>query len=251
MNQIFLTLDSLRYDVFKEANTPFLDTFQTSKAYTHATYTLPAHESFFVGKLPHSFDKGIFDTCARSNRKTQKQQWRLLNPESDGPAHHKLQGKNIIDGFNKKGYKTIGTGAVSWFDVRKPAHLKVVDDFQKFQFFGQYTFADQQISFVRKEIANANKPYFAFINFGETHHSFRISPNDTATDYGNTSKCYTAQMRCAHFLDNKIKELLTGLKNVEVIFCADHGECMGENGFWGHSFHHEKVLEVPIGYRRF
>jgi len=38
-----------------------------------------------------------------------KQQWRLMNPESDGPSVIKLQGRNVIDGFNKKGYPTIGS----------------------------------------------------------------------------------------------------------------------------------------------
>jgi hypothetical protein len=29
--------------------------------------------------------------------------------------------------------------------------------------------------------------------------------------------------------------------------CADHGECFGEEGFYGHSFYHPKVFEVPMG----
>ena len=31
-----------------------------------------------------------------------------------------------------------------------------------------------------------------------------------------------------------------------VVVTADHGECLGEAGLYGHAFHHEKVMEVPL-----
>ena len=31
-----------------------------------------------------------------------------------------------------------------------------------------------------------------------------------------------------------------------VVVTADHGECLGEEGLYGHAFHHEKVMEVPL-----
>jgi len=244
-NQALITIDSLRYDVFEKANLPFLKSFKYSKAYTHGTYTLPAHESFFIGKLPHTFDDE-FDTVARANRKTNGVQlWRLMNPESDGPAGIKLQGKNIIDGFNKLGYHTIGTGAVGWFNTNKPAYLKVINDFKFYKYFG-VTSAPQQINFVSNFIKDTNSPYFMFINFGETHHPFKINPKYKKTDYGNTQACFDAQVKCVEYLDGMIKKLVEPLKNIDIIVCADHGECMGESGLWGHSFHHAKVMEVPI-----
>jgi glucan phosphoethanolaminetransferase (alkaline phosphatase superfamily) len=30
------------------------------------------------------------------------------------------------------------------------------------------------------------------------------------------------------------------------VVTADHGECLGEQGLYGHAFHHEKVMEVPL-----
>ena len=29
--------------------------------------------------------------------------------------------------------------------------------------------------------------------------------------------------------------------------CGDHGECFGEDGYWGHGINHPKVFEVPLG----
>ena len=247
---MLITLDSLRWDVFNAAPmNSFLKQFPHEKAYTHGTYTLPSHTAFFTGKLPCTYN-GQFDTCARSGRRmTGKPQWRLMNPESDGPAVMKLGGKNIVDGFNKKGYHTIGTGAVSWFNPNKPAHIPVLRDFHANMWFGEYTQAAKQVSFVADQIASATKkgqPYFAFINFGETHHSFRVRPQDKPVPYGNKKNCLHAQLRCLIFLDNMLSGFISHLKNVDIVICSDHGDCFGEDNLWGHSFYHPKVIEVPI-----
>ena len=61
-NFIIITIDSLRYDVAIQANTPVFDKLisdyqlssrQWHKTFAHATYTLPAHVSMFSGgKFP-------------------------------------------------------------------------------------------------------------------------------------------------------------------------------------------------------
>ena len=246
-NQMLITLDSLRWDVFRDApDTMLLKKFNYDKAYTHGTYTLPAHTAFFTGKLPCSYN-GEFDTCAKSARRiTGIPQWRLMNPESDVPAVVKLGGKDIVDGFNIKGYTTIGTGAVSWFDSSKPARIPAVDNFKHFGWFGEYTQAVKQIEFVGNHITSTKTPYFAFINLGETHHSFKINSNDKSTPYGNFKRCFIAQTRCLIYLDTILKRLISNLKDVDIIICGDHGDCFGEDGLWGHSFFHQKVIEVPI-----
>ncbi len=39
---------------------------------------------------------------------------------------------------------------------------------------------------------------------------------------------------------------LTRGRPTTVVVTADHGECLGEEGLYGHAFHHEKVMEVPL-----
>lgn len=244
-NYALITIDSLRFDVFKSAKLPFLKSFKYEKAFTHGTYTLPAHASFFVGKLPCTFS-GDFDTLARANRDTDSRQiWRLSNPESPGPCEVRLEGKNIIDGFNKLGYNTFGTGGVSWFNENKPAYIPAIRDFKYFKYFGIWG-AQKQFKFITHHIKNSNNPYFYFINFGETHHPFKRSNKDVYSDYGDRDKCFNAQKRCLEYLDPIIKDIIDTSSNITIIICSDHGECMGENGLWGHSFYHEKIIEVPI-----
>ena len=152
-NQILITLDSLRWDVFLSANLPFLKSHIYGKTWSHGTYTLPAHESFFMGKLPHSFS-GTFDWAARSNgrRINGIPLWRITNPESPGPGNLKLGGINLIDGFNRNGFDTIATGAVNWFNINHPAHIRCLNQFKYFKWFGPYVHGQQQVDWCIKRI---------------------------------------------------------------------------------------------------
>lgn len=248
-HQMLITLDSLRHDVFNAATMPFLKSFPRARALTHGTYTLPAHTSFFAGKLPCTF-AGLFDTGARSNRRPEGVPlWRLTNPESFGPGLHQLVGRDIVDGFNRKNYRTIGTGGVNWFDPQKPAHIQTIDHFARYRWFGGHTHGAEQVQWVAEEVIASDRPCFIFINFGETHHPFYLSAKEPRTEYRHGfAACFAAQRRCAEFLDSLIGRLLTSkaLKNTDAIICSDHGDCFGEDGLYGHGFAHEKVLEVPI-----
>lgn len=250
-NQMLITIDSVRWDVFNKTPNLWLKQFVYSKAYTHGTFTLPAHTSFFIGKLPCTF-KGEFDTCARPGRTMRGQNsWRLDCPECMCPATFNLpKAKNIVDGFNQIGYKTYGTGAVNWFNTDFPSHVQAVDDFQKFVWFGDgfmYYHGEKQINFMA-ECAKEG-PFFAFINFGETHAPYEWKSGMGGRNWKrNFKSLFKAQSVCLTKVDEYIKQLLTSpcMKNTDVIVCADHGDCMGEDGLFGHSFFHEKVIEVPI-----
>lgn len=55
------------------------------------------------------------------------------------------------------------------------------------------------------------------------------------------------------YVDKKLRELFTGLDqridldNTLTIILGDHGECMGEHGYWGHgTYLHNELLRVPL-----
>jgi hypothetical protein len=260
-NQIFLVFDSLRYDIFLEASTPFLDSLgKWARAYSPGNYTFPAHFSFFVGKLPQSYDNiDFYDAAASRINSDDKlyrnsQLWRLGNPEAPRTAKYHLEGKNIIEGFKKKGFTTIGTGAMNWFNPKLPAGKYLTEPFDHFAFFDgpnnkSHESAEEQIEWSLDKIASINQPFFLFINFGETHHRFvykNCTWHDDPNPYGNAEECKKKQKLCLEYLDNQTNLLLSRLSNYDLVICSDHGEAMGEDGLWGHSFHHEKVIEVPL-----
>ena len=230
---------------------PFLKRFPHQRGFTHGSYTLPAHEAFFASKLPHNFSDR-FDVAARSGRKLNgKPLWRLVNNSRPGPGKFQLKGENIVDGFNQAGFHTIGSGGVGWFDIQRPAHISAISNFEKFAFFGVRHFAKKQIKWCLEQIRSIDdgKPFFLFINFGETHHPYTLTAKETGVDWAHGQNAVKkAQVRCAEYLDEQLSQLFTRnvMKHTNAIVCADHGDCMGEDGLFGHGFYHPKVFEIPI-----
>ena len=261
-NQIFITIDSLRWDTFQEANLPFLRSLgQWKKACTQATYTFPAHMSFFVGKLPQTTDQTDYYDAVAGRRNAasgqmvrQRQLYRLDNPDSPRPALMTLKGRNIVEGFKRQGYTTVGTGAVSWFNPLLPAGRYLSEFFDSFNFFegphhASHASARKQVDWALCTLDGVTTPWFLFVNFGETHHRFvyeGCSWYDDPFDYGDANECKRKQRACLEYLDGQIRRLVQILPESDLIICSDHGEAFGEDGLWGHGFHHPVIMEVPM-----
>ena len=114
---LFVTLDSCRFDTFEAAQAPNMKAvapFYLAQAPSH--YTYGSHSAMFVGFTP-----GI----AHLQRP-------ILNPKfgkmfklggagfaGKGTEAYELEGRNIIEGFASKGFATIGSAAMGWFDPAK------------------------------------------------------------------------------------------------------------------------------------
>ena len=260
---LLVTWDSCRFDAYQRAKTPMLDQFgEAKKGWAMATYTLPAHVAMFYGFLPH-----VFEPLPFYNRHLQ-QLWRI----SHRIVHNKPfvtfdPGANIVSGFSKRGYYTVGIAAMDWF--RDSAALR--EGFEHFDVVG--IDADEQnrrfLSCLERNASS--RPCFSFINYGETHSPFRhrgmpeprnevdsryslariLNQRGTlADDWKFDEDAFLRQVACAEFLDARTGELVELFRKrgrpTTVVVCSDHGECFGENGLYGHAFYHEKVMEVPI-----
>jgi membrane-anchored protein YejM (alkaline phosphatase superfamily) len=254
-NFLLLTYDSCRYDVLVEARTPVLDSFsEIFSAQTPANYTYAAHLSFFVGMLPN-----VSDDIEYYNRFT-RQLMGLMEVGETNVAKNALvrleSAWNLPMAFMNHGYQTIGAGAMNWFRQHT-----LSQGFDRFRFTG--TDADAQIDFLLGA-RDADRPFFGFINFGETHAPFSyagkegVCPVDVRArnirwpprevgPVGRANEAFEHQKLAAEFLDGRLPRLFSGIPdNTVVVLCADHGECFGEDGYWGHGFNHPQVLEVPL-----
>jgi arylsulfatase A-like enzyme len=258
---VLLVLDSLRHDVLADAHTPFLDSLgRWHRAQTHGTFTLPAHAAMFAGRLPHAsagedyVDSDTVRTDDRRRRIRGRQLWRLDNPESPRPAHRVLQGRDIVEGFGLQGYRTLGTGAVSWFDPDKPAGEALTRSFDEFHYVGgrghrAHAVAELQIDWALDRVRAGRSPCFLFVNFGETHHRYVFQGCewiDEPDPFGDAAECRFRQRHCVEYLDGQIERLLGVLGDCELVICSDHGDAMGEDDLWGHGFAHPTVLQVPL-----
>ncbi len=261
---LLVTWDSCRYDAYLEARTPALDQFgEPRRAWAMATYTLPAHEAMFYGFLPH-----VFAPEPLYNRYSQ-QVWRISHRNVDAKplVTFPLGQGNIVNGFRRRGYATLGTAAMDWF--RDAPELR--QGFENFEVSGVGAARQNQWLARRLEKQARKRPCFAFVNYGETHSPFRYEGMETVDpeverrfglrrlfnqpgllteQWEFDHQAYRRQVAAASYLDARTAELIALFRRrgrpTTVIVCSDHGECFGENGLYGHAFYHQCVMEVPM-----
>lgn len=275
-NVLFVTLDACRFDTTQLAHTPFFDSLGGFKlALTHGDYTFPAHMSFFMGYLPY-VSSYPFEPYYNSGV---KQLWRLASGRSRSPetCGIVLSGVNILDGYRNLGYYVIGSGGVRWF-----RHQALTSLFDDFLFYGE-TDLNSVFKFRKKrefplshqdELVNKikDKNYFMFLNCPETHVPYDIGTGPLIAglepvieeckpiwgfkfskeksldiSYSDLKIMHNAQVAALESVDGKLKSLVDTLPTpLLLVITADHGECFGEEGHWGHGYPHKKVMDVPL-----
>ncbi len=152
--------------------------------------------------------------------------------------------ENVPKGFESKGYETVGVGGVGWFSNEvKASSFWQGNYFKHFLYKPSYGeenrhgFEEQIEDLAGKlaEIPRGRK--FVFINVSSTHRPY---------SNGDGTQSVKAQRMCLKYIDAHLPRL-TGLfhPGTMAVVCGDHGDCMGEDGLWGHAVAHEKVLTVP------
>jgi hypothetical protein len=256
-NYLLVTYDSCRLDVLQAAHTPVLDAYAPIvAAQTPANFTYAAHQAFFVGMLPNAIEPLPYHNRF-VNQLVALGSVGEIQVVDKACAHRVSSDANLVAGLGAAGYQTIGAGAMNWFKQRT-----LTECFEKFSYTG--TDAQAQIDFLRREL-DPSKPFFGFVNFGETHDPFDFAgkpdrcpvevqsrliqwpPVQNGAPVGADSEAWEHQKRSAEFLDAKLPSLFDGLPgNTVVILCGDHGEAFGEDGYWGHGVNHPSVLTVPL-----
>lgn len=250
-NIVIITLDSLRFDVTQKAKTPNFD--QLFKKYqnkgwyqvgSHGTYTLPSHISMFhAGMMPLNNRSDVPAPFNREKEKIFKAQ--LAWERTTGARFPTPAAPNIVKGFEKIGYRTVGVGGVGWFnDQFETSNIWKNRYFQEFYWKKEFEENDfnslkNQIELIEKlKIREAENPVFFFLNVSVTHRPY--------LGFGNTLE---GQIKAFEEVDKLLPDLLKVLpEKCDLMICSDHGECFGEDGLWGHGFYHPKVMEVPFAY---
>jgi hypothetical protein len=252
-NIIVIVADSCRYDSYLAAATPVLDSLsEVHLALAQATYTFPAHIAMLQGFFPHvRAEVPLYNRYIR-------QLIRLGATRGTGggdrqqPAYLSINNEdNLVAGLRDIGYNTVCSGAVTWF---KHPFWKSL-----FSHFLYEVGLPNQVKWVQTVLDE--RPTFMLLNIGETHepYSFLNSSYEMPPGYQIHKLGYgplsNAQFREMHdrqiaaleYIDSNLLRILSLFKGRSlVIFTADHGECFGEDGFFGHGFYHSKVMEVPL-----
>lgn len=251
-NILLVTLDSCRWDTYANANMAFLNSHcPARKAYSQATFTYASHLAMFQGILPSTKERLPY-----YNRYV-KQLIRIANRPTtlDNLICFPLGTEDLITGFRDRGYFTFGLGAMEWF--RHPHLTRNFDDFVHTGIYGK-----RQVDLLIDK-APRERPFFALLNFGETHDPYMIG-HDSQVPHSLVSRArrlnlqnkvfdkegWSSQRDCCEYIDSCLSVIFDHLKNIgrDTIFivCGDHGECFGEDGMFGHGFYHPKTMEVPL-----
>ena len=262
-NVIFIVMDSCRYDSYARARTPNMDRIGLGeKRFSYASWTSPSHYTYLMGMLPHTSPKGVF---ASEVYKKEFAQWvpRLgINGLSFKDFVPQLSLPHVLQ---ENGYRTVAR--VSLPVLNPMSHLnRHFDDYKLMSNHNDFGGIIQQVEF------DEDEPSFHFLNLGETHYPYMLdgdsmphisgvhgvfkrmddelgqSTDDRFFDDDQMRDLHAQQVKTVEHVDTLIDALISKAPvNTHFIITADHGECFGENGYFGHGpIVHEKVMEVPF-----
>jgi membrane-anchored protein YejM (alkaline phosphatase superfamily) len=254
---LLITLDSCRYDTFFETDVPHLKSIGSLyRAMAPSHFTYGSHASMFVGFTP-----GVADGAPipYANPKfTRIFKMRVPGQPTDAKPYFELEGSNIVEGFRRQGFVTLGTGAVDWFNPGLPASKTLVSDFDQFYYHdGSYHASlPHQLAWIEQHLNKTQRPVFLFLNIGETHVPYYYEGAPWDPEYcpclpfggaaNDAAQCRYRQRECLRYVDTALAPLLKTFEAAAIVLCGDHGDCWGEDGLWEHGIAHEKVFEVPL-----
>lgn len=250
---LLITLDSCRYDTFVTAEASNLKSIgKLYRAMAPGNFTYSSHAAMFVGFTP-----GVASLAEPFVNPKFGKIFRLVNGGSPSKRSDFmiLEGTNIIEGLKRRGYLTLGSGAVGWFDPKTETGLNLTRDFDHFYYPRSSFSLNKQLDWIDSHLKDIKQPVFVFLNIGETHVPYYYegapwSPDENPcipfAGTNNALECRRRQVACLEYVDTLLTPLLEYFHNGTTIVCADHGDCWGEDGLWEHGMHHEKVLEVPL-----
>lgn len=245
---LFITIDSLRYDVAQhvmgQGRTPNLqkiapgDNWQ--KRHTPSSFTFGAHMAFFAGFLPTQVTnpsaKRLFATRFPGSRSVDDNT--LLFNQAD-----------IITGFADAGYRTICIGGVGFFNKQSALGSTLPNLFNESwwsESMGvnclQSTENQVRIGCERLAMVPREQRAFFFLNISACHFPNRGYCKSAAHDSAETQGAALA------YVDTQLAPLVAAMRArapVLTIICSDHGEAYGEDGYTGHRVGHSTVWDVP------
>ncbi|MBP2405952.1 STM4013/SEN3800 family hydrolase [Streptomyces syringium] len=243
---LFVTLDSLRYDVARAAMhsgaTPSLARLlpggQWEERRTPGTFTLPAHIAFFSGFLPKL-----------PLPKQPPRLWECRPPafKEVGPLTFVFDAPNLLVGLAEHGYRTACVGGVTYFSRETPLGSVLPDMFDEDHWRPEFCspHPDSTRHQVNKALEIADEhhgPLFLFVNVSATHvpHGHYL---------GERADTWQSQYAALAYADQHLGHLIRALskeKSWLVIMCADHGDAFGEDGYFGRGIAHPTVMNVPF-----
>jgi len=245
-NIVVISADTLRADRlgfygYEKNTSPNIDTFLEdsvtfSQARTVEPLTAPAFVSMWTGKYPHQHGatrNGIrmFKGLESLPKLLGRHGYISSAFISNWTLKAKLTGLNLhFEEYNEVLHHK------RWFGL----------------FFGEATAKDITAHAIDWVQSQDEGPYLLWAHYSEPHAPYirhREFEQQLGYNAKNLSKSQRYDTEIA-FMDTHIGNLLTTLQSIPntiVIFISDHGENLGEHGYWGHGRHlYEASMRIPM-----
>ncbi len=244
---VFLTLDTLRFDVardsFQRGLTPnFARLFPGGweMRHTPGSFTYAAHHAFFAGFLP---------TPASPPWPQRLFAARFAGSETTGAETCVFEEADLVQGLRARGYHTICIGGVGFFNKLTPLSDTLPKLFDESHWSRELGVTHPDSTRLQFELARsrlgelpASRRVFLFINLSAIHqpncHYLPGAAHDTLESHAAALRYVDAQLPV-------LVEAITRRSDTMLIACSDHGTLYGEDGFSGHRVGHPAVWTVP------
>jgi hypothetical protein len=252
-NVLFLTIDTLRFDVAEAAlakgETPNLQRVLPGgvweKRHSPSNFTYGAHHAFFAGFLPTPV------TPREDNPRAHDRLFaaRFPGSETSAPETILFDTPDIVSGFAGRGYHTLCIGGTGFFNKASPLGSVLPGLFAESHWTEDFGVTSRRAAHYQTAQAIeslARQPHdarvFAFINMSACHppHYFFLPDN--------TEDTAASQRAALADIDAHLPPLFTAISAnapALVIVCSDHGTAFGEDGYTGHRIGHPVVWDVP------
>jgi hypothetical protein len=245
---LFVTLDTLRYDVAREAlaagRTPHLAALlpdgQWEARHSPGTFTYAAHHAFFAGFLP---------TPISPQRGKRLFAARFPGSETTGEHTFVYDTADLPNGLAAVGYHTVCIGGVGFFNKQSALGSALPNLFHESHWSEAMGVTSATSSYEQVKLAVAiaqrvppHKRLLMFINISAMH-----QPNHIFTP-GATQDTAQTQAAALAYVDQHLPPLFAAMQQrapTLCILCADHGTAYGEDGYHGHRLAHPTVWTVP------
>ncbi|EEF59511.1 STM4013/SEN3800 family hydrolase [Pedosphaera parvula] len=245
---LFVTLDTLRYDVAQECwakgRTPnlasVLPTTGWEKRHSPATFTYAAHHAFFAGFLP---------TPEAPGRHPRLFATRFAGSETTTESTCVLDAPDIVTGLAEHDYHTVCIGGVGFFNKLNPLGRVLPCLFEESHWSEELGVTNQQSTANQVVVAQrilealpAHQRVFLFLNISAIHQPNRFYLDGAVKD---SLLSHTAALEYVDAHLGSLFRIMQKRAPILGIICSDHGTAYGEDNYHGHRLAHPVVWEVP------
>ena len=245
---LFVTLDTLRYDVARDAlaagSTPnlarALPPCGWEERHTPASFTYAAHHSFFAGFLPTPTGPGPHPRLFAA---------RFEGSETTSERTCVFDAPDIVSGLAARGYHTACVGGVGFFNKQNPLGRVLPGFFDESHWEPEFGVTEprsteHQIRKAVEVIARVprGRRVFLFLNVSAVHQPNRFYLAGAERD------SLASHAAALAYVDAQLPPLFEALARRGpslVVMCSDHGTAYGEGGYYGHRVAHGVVWTVP------